>query len=83
MQAPPTALMLPRTLPYPITVHRLHLSPGDRVVRTKPLFSYSYLNPRNDGSGAADKLIRDWDSPIEGDVVSWGVKIGEVLRDST
>ncbi|KAL8292868.1 hypothetical protein RQP46_000562 [Phenoliferia psychrophenolica] len=78
-----TSLALPRALPWPITIQRLHLKPGQHIARTQALFSYSYMHPRNDGTGTADKLVRDWESPVEGDLVSWNVKLGDTLKDNS
>ncbi len=38
----PTILTLPASLPYPITITKLLVSPGQKVVRGQKLLTYSY-----------------------------------------
>lgn len=79
MDRPPTPLYLPHTLSFPLTITRL-LASTPRVRKTSPLFSFSYLVSRPDGS--REREVKVWESPVEGEVVKWGVKEGDVLKDA-
>jgi hypothetical protein len=42
-----TPLSLPTTLPYPITLTRLHAQPGQSITRGAPLISYTFTSSTN------------------------------------
>jgi RNA polymerase II subunit A-like phosphatase len=42
-----TPLSLPTTLPYPITLTRLHAHPGQSISRGAPLISYTFTSSTN------------------------------------
>jgi len=42
-----TPLSLPTTLPYPITLTRLHAHPGQSILRGAPLISYTFTSSTN------------------------------------
>ena len=75
-------IQLLASLPYPITIQRLHVSPGSPVRRQQSLFSYSFLAPKLDGAGALEKCVRNWESTADGDLVRWKIKVGDVLVDN-
>lgn len=80
----PTVLSLPATLPYPITIAKLVVKPGDRVERGQTVLRYSYVSEtgglqdttEDDSEDRPKKSQRttfaaSWESPIEGEVVQW------------
>jgi hypothetical protein len=84
MEAPPTPLYLPHSLPYPIQIQRLHLKPSSSLTKTAPLFTYSYA-VKTVGKKLGDKVEREskvWESPVGGLLCKWGVKEGETLVDA-
>ncbi|GAA5844154.1 hypothetical protein JCM11251_002452 [Rhodosporidiobolus azoricus] len=81
MEVPPTALRLPASLPYPLTVQRIHARPGTTVYKTHPLLTYSFVPPKPDEDGRRERQVRVWESPVEGEVVSWAAREGDVIRD--
>ncbi|KAI5481789.1 RNA polymerase II CTD phosphatase Fcp1 [Pseudohyphozyma bogoriensis] len=77
-EQPPTPIYLPRALPYPLTVNRLFATPTSTVRKTQQLFSYSYFATGEDGH--REKQIRVYESPVGGQVKSWAVREGDVVR---
>lgn len=89
----PTVLSLPSNLPYPITISKFLVKPGDQIKRGQNVLSYSYvvdgslLREAGDSNGAAGKkrkqgvetLIAMWESSIEGEVVQWDESIREKM----
>lgn len=90
----PTVLSLPSNLPYPITISKFLVKPGDQIKRGQNVLSYSYvvdgslLREAGDGNGAAsgkkrkhgvETLIAMWESSIEGEVVQWDESIREKM----
>ena len=89
----PTVLSLPSNLPYPITIAKFLVKPGDQIKRGQNILSYSYvvdgslLREAGDGNGPAAKkrkqgvetLIAMWESSIEGEVVQWDESIREKM----
>ncbi|WWC91528.1 uncharacterized protein L201_006474 [Kwoniella dendrophila CBS 6074] len=90
MSDPPTQLSLPSILPYPITITRLLVKPGDSVKRGSNLLEYSFMSKeqkdlilkREKQGKKAEFEGNDgsgtWDCLIEGEVNSWEnwVKVG-------
>lgn len=80
----PTPLYLPASL-LPITIHRLLAPHSHSINKTQPLFSYSYYEsvqqqqqPRHDNnSDTRQRVVKVWDSPVQGTVVKWAVKEGQ------
>ncbi|GAA5892694.1 protein serine/threonine phosphatase [Sporobolomyces salmoneus] len=83
MEVPPTALHLPVSLPFPLTIHRLHSLANSQVQKTQSILTYSYLPVKPDAEGKRERVVESWDSPVEGLVVKWDIKEGEILQDST
>ncbi|KAM0746406.1 hypothetical protein T439DRAFT_329851 [Meredithblackwellia eburnea MCA 4105] len=92
MEGRPTPLHLPSSLPYPITITRLYQKPNSQISKTQALLSYSYLQlasaptPPGAGAGAGEgqqhkreRVVREWESPVVGELKSWQVKVGEVI----
>lgn len=89
----PTVLSFPSNLPYPITISKFLVKPGDQIKRGQNVLSYSYvvdgslLREAGDGNGPAAKkrkqdvetLIAMWESSIEGEVVQWDESIREKM----
>lgn len=77
---PATPLFLPYSLPYPITVQR-RLAPTSStpIPRLAPLLSYAYTATQD---GVKERLVKIWESPVEGEIVKWDVKEGQVIRDA-
>ncbi|GAA5872133.1 hypothetical protein JCM1840_006328 [Sporobolomyces johnsonii] len=81
MDRPPTALCLPSSLPYPLTIHRLHLAPHDKVRKTQSILTYSFIPARPDDDGKRERQVASWDSPVEGELLSWNVTEGQLWSD--
>ncbi|GAA5820451.1 hypothetical protein JCM3770_003382 [Rhodotorula araucariae] len=82
MDLPATALSLPKALPFPITVQRIHALVGTAVRKTQTLLTYSFVPHHPDEDGNRVRQVRDWESPIEGLVHSWAVRPGDLIRDA-
>lgn len=82
MELPATSLSLPRALPFPITIQRIHAPVGSTVRKTRRLLTYSFIPAKPDEDGNRDRQVREWESPVEGEVVSWAIKEGDVVRDA-
>ncbi|GEM08291.1 RNA Polymerase II CTD phosphatase Fcp1 [Rhodotorula toruloides] len=83
MELPATSLSLPRALPFPITIQRIHATVGSTVRKTRRLLTYSFIPAKPDEDGNRDRQVREWESPIEGEVGSWAVSEGDVVRDAS
>ncbi|GAA5896864.1 hypothetical protein JCM6882_005053 [Rhodosporidiobolus microsporus] len=79
MDLPPTPLRLSASLPYPLTVQRIHAPPGTQIRKTQALLTYSFVPQKPDDDGRRDRQVRVWESPIEGEVVSWAAREGDVI----
>ena len=84
-------MMLIRSTPslhYPITVSKLLLEPGDTVERFATLFKYTYTSKVTEGNKYGDEVEvektfpAEFKSEIDGTIVSWQIKVNQVL-DST
>ncbi|KAJ9114501.1 hypothetical protein QFC20_001374 [Naganishia adeliensis] len=88
----PTVLSLPSNLPYPITISKFLVKPGEHISRGQNVLSYSYNVDnsllREAGDPAAnskkrkqgdDTLIAMWESSIEGEVVQWDESVREKM----
>ncbi|BGP31350.1 CTD phosphatase Fcp1 [Rhodotorula toruloides] len=82
MDLPATSLSLPRALPFPITIQRIHAPVGSTVRKTRRLLTYSFVPAKPDEDGNRDRQVREWESPVEGEVVSWAITEGDVVRDA-
>lgn len=74
-----TPLHLPRGLPFPITIQRLLSTPPNHVSKTQPLLSYSFNLPNLHDR---ESQVRVWECPIQGELLKWCVKVGDVLLNS-
>ena len=81
MELPATHLRLPAALPYPLTVQRIHAQPGAHVQKAQRLFTYSFLPNKPDDQGRRERQVREWDSPVLGQVVAWDVREGDIIRE--
>ncbi|GAA5986526.1 hypothetical protein JCM10908_003786 [Rhodotorula pacifica] len=81
MELPATHLRLAAALPYPLTVQRIHAQPGHHVNKTQRLFTYSFLPSRPDEQGKRERQVREWDSPVQGQVIAWDVREGDIIRE--
>lgn len=91
-----TPLTLRADLPYPITLTRLVLVPGQPVRRGDRLLEYSFLSAtqRKENEAALKQgktvppekhkndMVGSWESPIDGEIVRWGeaAKTGTVIE---
>lgn len=80
-------LFTSRGLAYPITVTKLIRQPGDEIDVNAPLFTYKYsaLNTEYDEEKRENvekerTYFSDFESEIEGTVVSLNVKVGQVIE---
>lgn len=81
----PTVLSLPVSLPYPITIIKFLVRPGDQLSRGQTVLSYEFEskpisddNEDEDEDGnrrrkvqRTEKLVATWETPIEGEMVQW------------
>ncbi|KAI1098146.1 hypothetical protein F4804DRAFT_136897 [Jackrogersella minutella] len=74
-------------LRYPITISEFLKSPGDDVAKKEPVLRYTFKYKRSIGDPSKNEEreieetgVADWDSPAEGKVKQWRVKIGEVIK---
>ncbi|EDO14699.1 hypothetical protein Kpol_1068p9 [Vanderwaltozyma polyspora DSM 70294] len=89
-----TPVSAPLGLPYPITISKLIASIGSHVEKGQRLFAYKFWyiveiakSPDENDDGVNDehskKSIREsiefFDSPFEGDLVSWNVDVGDEI----
>lgn len=81
MELPATHLRLPASLPYPLTVQRIHAQVDSQIRKTQRLFTYSFLPTKPDEQGRRERQVREWDSPIQGQVVHWDVREGDIIRE--
>lgn len=81
MELPATQLRLPAALPYPLTVQRIYAQPGAHVQKTHRLFTYSFLPNKPDELGRRERQVRQWDSPVLGQVIAWDVREGDIIRE--
>lgn len=87
--ASPTDILLPRTLPFPITVVDLHAREAEDVKRGTRLLSYSFRNKSQGVSTAASTSnasqlsFGTWDAPVDGKVTRWNIRKGQTLDAAT
>ncbi|GAV51166.1 hypothetical protein ZYGR_0AD03490 [Zygosaccharomyces rouxii] len=92
-----TPVIAPESLPYPITIDQLIAPIGSTVKKGQRLFAYKFWymveiasSPdENDGNGGAQhskKTVREsiefFESPFEGDLVSWEVDRGDEVASA-
>lgn len=92
-----TPVIAPESLPYPITIDRLIAPIGSTVKKGQRLFAYQFWymveianSPdENDGNGGTQhskKTVREsiefFESPFEGDLVSWEVDKGDEIASA-
>ena len=95
MADPPTGLSLPPSLPYPLTITRLLVRPGQSVIRGTPLVEYTFtsdtsrnalskgvVDPADTDGVRENDMVGTWESGIEGDLVNWAewARVGEVVH---
>ena len=70
---------------YPITVTKLLVQPEADIARFQPIFKYTYTSKVTEGNKYGDEEIvdrtfpADFKSEVDGKVVSWSIKEGDVL----
>ncbi|KAF2402429.1 hypothetical protein EJ06DRAFT_528541 [Trichodelitschia bisporula] len=75
-----------QALHYPITVTELLVQPGDAVDRFAPLFTYTYKSTVTEGNKYGDERVvektwpAEFQSEIDGKVLSWKIKAGDVIK---
>ncbi|XXH01040.1 condensin complex non-SMC subunit Cnd1 [Hypoxylon texense] len=74
-------------LPYPITILDFLKSPGEDVVKRKPILRFTYKFKRKIGDPSRDEEheieetgVAEWDCPAEGTLKEWRVKLGQTLE---
>ena len=80
-------LRLGARLRYPITISRLLKNPGDQVEKQEPILQYTFKYERTVGDPELgdervniETGIADFDSPVEGKVQKYLVKVGDVIQ---
>ncbi|KAK4225681.1 hypothetical protein QBC38DRAFT_253467 [Podospora fimiseda] len=76
-------------LRYPITIVKLHKSPGDVVQKEEPLFQYSFKWMKEVGDSIRGEMWEQeqttsvhWNSPSDGKLIQWQIKEGqEITQD--
>jgi RNA polymerase II subunit A-like phosphatase len=91
--SPPTAIHLPPSLPYPITLTSLFTPVSSQVTKGTKALSYTYTlkDDLRDGADVnttdnkkrkgQEKGYATWEIPIDGEVSEWagGAKVGAVI----
>lgn len=77
----PTPLYLPHSITYPITIQRLNKPLGGQVRKTDALFTYSFKAKKSDEPGE-ERLVRVWESPIQGEITKWEIQVNQVITNS-
>ncbi|KAK4457594.1 hypothetical protein QBC42DRAFT_188141 [Cladorrhinum samala] len=79
-------IRLGNRLRYPITIVKLHKSPGDAVQKQEPLFEYSFKwmkevgdSIRGDTWEEEQTTFVNWNSPSDGKLKQWQIREGQVL----
>jgi RNA polymerase II subunit A-like phosphatase len=95
MSDTPTPLTLPSTLPYPLTITKIHVSPSQSIVRGTPIFEYTFtstttrllLSSKSATSKEKEGLRKNdmvgiWESGLQGEVrkLEGWFKVGEVME---
>lgn len=94
--SPPTAIHLPPSLPYPITLTSLFTPVSAQVTKGTKALSYTYTlkDDLRDGADVnttdnkkrkgEEKGFATWEVPIDGEVSQWaeGVKVGSVIKNA-
>ncbi|KAI1207503.1 uncharacterized protein F4807DRAFT_452857 [Annulohypoxylon truncatum] len=80
-------LRLGAKLRYPITISEFLKDHGDDVTKQEPILRYTFKYKRligdpskNEEREVEETGFADWDSPAEGKIKQWQVKVGEVIR---
>ena len=81
------ALQLGARLKYPIRITKLYKRPGDMIKRQEPVLQYSYeytMELPHDRATLELQTktltsITDWDAPEDGKLLSWNVRVGDVV----
>lgn len=76
----PTPLYLPHSINYPITIQRINKPTGAQVSKTDGLFTYSFKAKKTDSPGE-ERLVRVWESPVEGEITKWEIKVNQVITN--
>lgn len=79
-------LRLGARLRYPITISEFLKNHGDDVIKQEPILRYTFKYKRtigdpnmNEEREIEETGVADWDSPTEGKLKQWRVKMGEVI----
>lgn len=83
----PTPVVLPATLPYPLTISRLLASPTAQLARGSSLFEYNFTSSTSlkaverrtrgvpplpgDKDAKEGDLVGTWDSDLQGELTKW------------
>ncbi|KAI0880889.1 uncharacterized protein GGS22DRAFT_77783 [Annulohypoxylon maeteangense] len=80
-------LRLGAKLRYPITISEFLKNHGEDVTKQQPILRYTFKYKRligdpskNEEREIEETGVADWDSPAEGKIKQWQVKIGDVIR---
>ncbi|KAI2464851.1 hypothetical protein F4781DRAFT_52814 [Annulohypoxylon bovei var. microspora] len=80
-------LRLGARLRYPITISEFLKNHGEDVTKQEPILRYTFKYKRSIGDPSKDEEreveetgVADFDSPAEGKIKQWRVKIGEVVK---
>ena len=79
-----------RSLAYPITVTKILRRVNDEIAQNAPLFTYRYKATNSEFSEEAGDYVEkertylsDFESEVEGTVVSLNIKVGQVIGGPT
>jgi RNA polymerase II subunit A-like phosphatase len=80
-------LSLGPKLKYPITISKLLNGPGEKIQKQQTILQYSFKWMKEVGDPLADNVwqeelttIADFDSPVDGSVIQWKVREGQVVE---
>ena len=80
-------LSLGPKLKYPIIINKLLNRPGEKIQKQQTILQYSFKWMKEVGDPLADNVwqeelttIADFDSPVDGSVIQWKVREGQVVE---
>lgn len=80
-------LSLGPRLQYPITITKFHKQNGDKIKREEKILEFKWTIQIDAGDPTRDEVWKedraaygDWDSSVDGQILSWKVKVGQVIE---
>ena len=80
-------LSLGPKLQYPVTITKFHKQNGAKIQRQEKILEFTWVSQTEVGDFMAQNTwmedrvtFGDWDSPIDGEILSWKIKVGQVIE---